>query len=62
MKPLHHIEATIMGSHSVKVREVLLAAAARASSVNFQFYHGSAKSGKPQLGQAWGGGSQCATH
>jgi hypothetical protein len=52
MKPLHHVEATIMGSLSVKVPEVVLAAAARGPSVNFRFCHGSAKSGKPQPGHA----------
>ena len=47
-KPLHNIEATIMGSLSVKVREVVLAAAARGPSLNFRFCHENAKSGKPQ--------------
>ena len=43
-------EATIMGSPSVKVREIVLAAAARGPSVNFRFCHENAKSGLPQPG------------
>jgi hypothetical protein len=51
-KPLHHIEATIIGSLSVKIREVLIAAAARGPTGCIQILPGSAKSGKTQPGQA----------
>ena len=39
-KTLHHIEVTIIGSLSEKVREVLLTAAARGPYVNVRFCHG----------------------